>query len=298
MSFKPSSCNKKRYKCHICEKDFASNRNLKKHIETEHEQLIKYQCNLCDKTYNNEGSFDFHMSSYHGGIKHNCDFCKKTFKNLRAHMRVVHQKIKKHKCGSCNMAFHYPKDLKMHVGAKHDQKPISCESCGKILANERTFREHTIRFHSDQKHYKCNQCEKSFGMKRDLTDHVKGVHDPKMLRAMCELCGKNFPHETRLRMHVKQRHKVIDSLQNNKCDICEKRFACDRSLKLHKKSMHIDNAFLKCDICSKLFRSKQGHDKHVTRHKMEKVEFMQCEICEKSFINKINLENHILQVHA
>ena len=126
-------------KCDICDITFFQQHELQRHYNKVHKNLKEFRCDNCGRDFDSIPTLRIHVDSIHKGLKTQCDICKKDFKNLRSHTRVVHQKIKNHKCDSCEKAFHLPKDLKLHIGAIHDKKPMSCQNCDKVLANARTF---------------------------------------------------------------------------------------------------------------------------------------------------------------
>ena len=56
--------NIKKFKCTVCEQEFAKNWNLQVHVKTEHENM-RYPCELCKASYSREGRLKAHMKKYH-----------------------------------------------------------------------------------------------------------------------------------------------------------------------------------------------------------------------------------------
>ena len=54
------------YDCNQCNKQFANQGNLTKHIKSVHEG-VKYACNQCDKQYTDQSSLTKHIQSVHEG---------------------------------------------------------------------------------------------------------------------------------------------------------------------------------------------------------------------------------------
>ena len=105
-----------------------------------------------------------HLKFAHSNERHEaCHHCVATFKqikNLRAHLANIHgfdQMREKYcepsekdvfNCQECDSVFHYKKNLKAHIKAKHEEPAV----------------------------YKCNICHSKFSYKRILVSHMKVKH--------------------------------------------------------------------------------------------------------------------------
>ena len=165
-----SDINKQYQKCHICEKFFE---NLEMHFaashikeeigETSKVQTIYTEnfedtpdskmCRFCRKFFNRKRDLKRHIKTVHEGIKdHHCSFCEKSFSRadrLNSHVKLVHEGMKDHVCSHCKNWFTTAQSLKIHVKAVHEG-----------------IKEHL-----------CNSCGKGFSDARDLKRHVKAVHE-------------------------------------------------------------------------------------------------------------------------
>merc|ERR1711860_441920 len=70
----------KRHRCNQCLKDFSNKRNLKKHIQSVHNDAgLTFQCDHCSKTYNYSKGLREHIKNVHEGATFKCDQCLKTY---------------------------------------------------------------------------------------------------------------------------------------------------------------------------------------------------------------------------
>merc|ERR1711915_926918 len=128
--------------------------------------------------------------------KHNpgsisCDLCSKQIqrKNLRRHMKTVHQSMEDRedlvtldmeedqKCRICCAKFAVLDKLKEHVKDVHDIDYDNLESCevqDEIPVEDLTAE--TIEAEDTIKEFKCDQCEASYHLKDSLRRHKRKKH--------------------------------------------------------------------------------------------------------------------------
>ncbi|KAH3875494.1 hypothetical protein DPMN_038761, partial [Dreissena polymorpha] len=102
----------------------------------------------------------------------------------------------------------------------------------------------------------------------------------------CEICGKQFSHNDRLRRH----RKIHTSDKPYKCDICGKGFKEKCNLK-HHRFIHTGEKPYKCDTCGKSFNQRSSLKTHQKVHTGEKP--FKCELCDKPFAQKYLLRQHM-----
>ncbi|KAJ8418819.1 hypothetical protein AAFF_G00003180 [Aldrovandia affinis] len=101
----------------------------------------------------------------------------------------------------------------------------------------------------------------------------------------CQVCGKNFIDENRLRKHEKL-HSVDRPFI---CEICTKAFTTQAHLKEHLK-IHTGFKPYRCDVCGKSFIRAPDLKKHERVHSNERP--FGCQMCEKAFKHKSHLKDH------
>lgn len=102
----------------------------------------------------------------------------------------------------------------------------------------------------------------------------------------CDICGKQFSHNDRLRRH----RKIHTTEKPYKCDICGKGFKEKCNLK-HHRYIHTGEKPYKCETCGKSFNQRSSLKTHQKVHTGEKP--FKCELCDKPFAQKYLLRQHM-----
>ena len=129
-----------KHKCELCNKEFASEPNLRKHVKVSHE----------------EGKNKSILK---------CEFCLKVFKtkeSMKLHIKISHQESNRSfQCNVCDMTFDKKDKLFNHL-AKHDRKKYMCKMCDQSLSTKNSLNNHHKSFHSDIPKLKCETCDTEF----------------------------------------------------------------------------------------------------------------------------------------
>ena len=135
-----------------------------------------------------------------------CQTCEKKFaskKNLRQHVRHVHEKKKMHECDICNKKFALKTNLRQHVQHVHENQTLhECGICEKKFASKKNLHRHVRRIHEKQTIHECGICEKKFTLKENLRRHVRHVHEKQTIHE-CGICNKKFARKKNKEMHLR-----------------------------------------------------------------------------------------------
>ncbi|XP_028825475.1 zinc finger and BTB domain-containing protein 14 isoform X2 [Denticeps clupeoides] len=101
----------------------------------------------------------------------------------------------------------------------------------------------------------------------------------------CQVCGKTFIDENRLRKH----EKLHSADRPFICEICTKAFTTQAHLKEHLK-IHTGFRPYRCEVCGKSFMRAPDLKKHERVHSNERP--FGCQMCEKAFKHKSHLKDH------
>jgi len=138
-------------KCTVCEKEFKCKKNLRRHLELKHPNVIA----------NVEV----------------CEFCDQTFPpgKLLNHKRENHKQ--RTECTECGKNFVSDSKLKRHQLVHTKETPFECsvEGCGKKFSLDYNLKTH-MRLHSGERPFACHLCDKTFTQSVNLKSHM-ACHD-------------------------------------------------------------------------------------------------------------------------
>lgn len=195
-------------------------------------------------------------------------------------------------CDICSEAVSSFKHLRGHFREVHDQEAyVRC--CDKKIYKSWVIIEH-YQLHIDPHSFHCELCNKDYSTSRVLKEHLKEVHAPMEARPFkCDTCLKQFVSRSHLNAHIQVSHGSFQ------CPQCPSMLASKSSLTKHITMMHGEGERYVCDICARVFRYKQGLDKHVKNHLGTRIEEkVQCSICSSWFTDQNCLNKHIRRIHV
>ncbi len=151
---------------------------------------------------------------------------------------------------------------------------LQCTECNYIAVADKNFVNHMRKVHQQEVvlNYQCEHCD-FMGTRRELTSHIKS----HIQRVICDMCGKSFQGEKRLKMHQAYR--------------CRK----ERPQK-KKPNMHVKRT---CQICHKEFHNLGTYHYHMSAHRTDQLgETFECNLCSRTFRRKASVRAHIISVHT
>ncbi|PSN43378.1 hypothetical protein C0J52_17978, partial [Blattella germanica] len=303
------------YRCQHCGQEFTCSSTLKLHLKTDHKKLIEHRCRVCNEIFPSRNKLQNHRITHDPSIwneleiTHLCHTCGKTFNTsskLRCHEKRVHQRVpvillgeKKHICEVCGLAFQFNKYLRKHI-LKHGEKNFVCETCGKRFETNYKLKMHQ-ECHSEQRPYACKICGSAYKRHRNLLSHEQEVHGifslgpgkvKESLSFPCGVCKKEFTTPKRVAAHM----RTHTGERPYSCEHCGHSFRIYSSLLFHRRVVHEgrkiygNKGVFPCEVCGKVFSTKQYRDIHLRIHKGEKPYV--CKICNRAFTQRTSLVNH------
>ena len=113
------------------------------------------------------------------------------FNRHHANFRV-HDKIRPHQCGQCELAFFKQSDLARHKARVHDGiRSFVCSKCDLSFALNQNLIRHFESVHEGKKKWECSLCLLRFTTKQSRNDHRVKVHEGKT-DFTCPICNVGF----------------------------------------------------------------------------------------------------------
>jgi len=165
--------------CSSCDKMFRGNYELRKHIETIHEQL-RFTCSICNRQF-------------------------KSKDGLKYHQNLLHITDNKFKCKFCSLKFSNKQRLLIHERKDHDIGKLSCKHCKNSFVYTWKYNSHLNCCKAipggDLRIWVCSKCRKRFHKFRYLKQHRQSCLQKKGFE--CVSCSKRFNHRSGLNYHRK-----------------------------------------------------------------------------------------------
>lgn len=160
------------------------------------------------------------------------------------------------------MRFAQQNALLCHKRIHLNEKPYTCQVCGKKFTQNTTLKTHVAAKHAGNP-VECDYpgCNRKFPRNSFLILHKKRDHE-NIRNYNCEECGKKYKQKSHLDRHVEASHKNI----RHQCQYCEKSFSKSWSLKLHLfKHTEACNFPYKCTACEMSFQRRDMWNKHMSK---------------------------------
>uniref|UniRef100_H2MGN2 C2H2-type domain-containing protein n=1 Tax=Oryzias latipes TaxID=8090 RepID=H2MGN2_ORYLA len=187
-------------KCGVCGRVFSSSAALETHVSL-HELNKPFSCSLCGKSFLDSAGLKRHGRVHRNGRIHVCHLCGKGFVykfGLSKHLEMVHDKIKRFICQTCNKTFFTKRDVEIHIRSHTGETPFHCNLCERQFTSQVKLNVH-LRWHNGEKRHWCPYCDKGFLDYNNLKRH-KYIHTGER-PCSCPYCPKNFTQIDHLQCH-------------------------------------------------------------------------------------------------
>ena len=298
---------------------------LKEHSRREHAN-VRHTCNICGTASKSMGSLNRHMRTVHDiGIDLSCSLCEfktKRDDNLKSHIRIEHEGVR-YNCESCKFIAKCPQYLTLHKKVVHDGFRYKCDQCdskatqiGQLYAHRKKV--HGLTDNSGIKPklepdgpFKCCECDEEFAAPMHVRDHQKAEHG----YLGCDHCSRVLKTSSSLKRHLLLCHKIKtpvigtkppdlfegdDKSDRLECFDCKDDFPEKDLLRKHQIHVH---AYLSCNHCKKIMKTKKNMNRHLRKIHKLKSDFskkgeVSCTDCEFRSDRKDTLARHIRLLHT
>ena len=277
--------------CSICSKVFKSKQNVKSHINEVHLKIKPYPCPECNRHFAKNSHLKRHLI-YHQ--KHSMKILNDSTEELLTNDNDLfvngdpfQEVAASFKCNDCEKCFPDSYKFKRHYDAVHlNLKPFKCHICIKKFRDRSMLGRHTNSVHVMVKGIKCEKCNETFSRQSDLRIHLTKVHF-ELLSFPCHSCNKMFHYQRTLKRHCNVFHKqkkLIESelldkkalkmnvkstqgkIKDYKCKQCDVAFSQLASLQRHERHIHLNLRLYSCKNCDKTFKRNEHLKKHEKSH--------------------------------
>ncbi|KAK2149811.1 hypothetical protein LSH36_436g06057 [Paralvinella palmiformis] len=226
-----------------------------------------HRCNVCIVRYfSTEKELDVHLS-VHIYTKEEID--------AETNRKVKYAKRELFRCQECSVEIPNWNRILRHMMSHevYQEKLKGTDSVRNIFGN-----------------FLCPVCKKSFDKKYNMIMHWRKIHH-KQTRT-CEVCKKDL---TCVDDKTFSRH--VDKCRNvtYQCEHCSYHTTVNMNMRRHMR-VHTGNGYM-CDVCSKVFPTRQRCMVHQERHKANRPRFS-CEVCSKLFLTIDALKKHFARFHV
>ena len=266
-----------------------------------HTGIKQFHCKTCEKSFADQSTLRRHLGTHNpGNNSHKCEICGcgrlcQSKSHLKLHIRTHDSENNKYKCEICGKLC----QSQWHVVNNHKHKRNSASNSDKEYRDDKK-KAHPNNSHGKSKDVQCPICHATF--KGKLKRHLR-THDPENNKYKCQICGKLCQSKWHVNNHKHKRNSPFsgdlscDSIRNRKkmqCPTCPVILQSEASLKRHMLLHDPGNNRYKCEICGKLCGSRWLVNDHKRVHLVgcKRSEDVQCDICGKSFTHRKNLKVH------
>jgi len=232
--------------CHICNKSFSSESNLRRHIRVNHE-ASRFPCHMCPAVFKRIDSLVRHKRANHAEVC--CNVCHAVFNSAEAKSThdCTRPSERKLSCDVCGKSFVNRSNLNKHSYLVHGGVKFHCTECPKFFRRSMTLTLHMWKFHN---RFNCPQCNLVLESAALLCEHMTSVHGRKATKnlseicrrpvnrpipvANCTRCNKTFSSRSNLAKHV----RVVHGHPRWHCSMCERTFTAELQLSLHIRTFH------------------------------------------------------------
>ncbi len=145
-----SSHSQKMLSCQYCDKTFARNDHMQKHIQGVHLKERKYICQHCNKGYTSHGAMLQHIGKSHLEKNFSCQKCSRKFAtNVRLQIHIQETSLEENTfvCEICTERFPTESALSEHSGKTHKIKSWQCEICNHFYKGKYILQAHLKKMH-------------------------------------------------------------------------------------------------------------------------------------------------------
>uniref|UniRef100_A0ABD2WPQ6 C2H2-type domain-containing protein n=1 Tax=Trichogramma kaykai TaxID=54128 RepID=A0ABD2WPQ6_9HYME len=308
------------FPCDLCNKSYANQRNLKRHMLT-HTGMLPYTCDMCDKSYSHKYDRYRHTLKCTGKkFIRTCPECNKNFSSFEKMMthRQIHVIEKPLKCPLCEYATHRKDGLSSHMKTHSTDRVSSSSSTSpganpaepvcqelpeaaqapvELAGNETIWLRDQIAPQKDQP-----ETSQPSENPQNLQSSVNRRHSDSKVPTYRNW-SPGDPRPSTSSPNSMQRHNLFESVTTNNrnsrsaqdetfpCDRCNKSYSHKYDRYQHTLNCTAKKLRCTCPECDEMFISFEKMIIHRHIHAIEKP--LKCPLCEYATHRKDGLSSHM-----
>ncbi|XP_070502446.1 uncharacterized protein [Chironomus tepperi] len=185
-----------------CEKKFATNEMMKKHVKIRHQKLKEFVCVECGCPFAQYNTMKRHMDTVHRSLRvqcpvENCGFSMKRKEKFRQHLIKYHKELDEEAREAAIKSLEYKsEEQQTHV------TEFPCTECGKMFTKYHNLKRHVAK------------------------GHVKKVYPRRLFYCPLDNCSYKISGKYRVKIHLQRKHQcdenTVESLfKDIKFDVIE-----------------------------------------------------------------------------
>ena len=275
-------------RCQKCKRMFVTPDLKRRHTKLCIERLSKvgpFVCEICGKTdIPDPAKLKEHIRNHQA----RSDEQERKRSGMPPKYKTVSEKSPCEICGKLVLR----RSMRLHLSTH--TKPFMCELCEKPFSVQTLLQTHKIRVHQDESvaKYKCHHCGMLFINLTQCQCHVNAIHN-KDYSNKCGTCGKAFPSDKLLQVHV----KVVHAEKTFQCHLCSSAFGMKTQLNQHIRTVHIKQVTYPCSVCKERFPNMPEVYAHKKLAHADKLAPHQCQFCGNKFQKRNRYRRHLRNVH-
>ena len=303
----------KPFSCEECGISTKSLINLKAHIDTVHNGVVRFSCSICDFKSYSRFNVERHQSVEHEKEDQDSVYViRLDTLGLGPRERSDH-----HEHFSCNLCEKKSEkaitirnhQVRIHKNENVQIVELECEKCG--WGRGRKMKNKTDD-ESSLKRNPCFICNIDCGSHSARVSHYRREHPTERI-FNCNLCDYGSHVRGNFEKHEKKHEKVIgfrgrkrskarvlgEDLKKNPCFVCNKEFDSHRDRVLHYSQEHPKDWIFQCGDCQYGSNSLGSVKQHQSTHqqKVKRKTKVECPICNLEFQGIGKKTAHYIKAH-
>ena len=241
---------KKEYQCDQCVFKTGDYSNFLRHVKR-HSDERPHACHVCDRRFKINYDLKSHIRAIHKGEKRfmceSCDYRCFTISELKIHM-LKHSDVKDFSCSVCDFRAKQKGQVRIHEKRVHFDpvQRLQCDKCPFKTIVSLAYRNH-VKGHEQNTIFTCAACGLVFYTKQEYRHHYRQKHTElkPIVKVSCSICEKKFRGSSKLRAHM----ATHTGIKEYRCRYCNTEYALAGSMRKHFRLKHPNETIFFCQLC-------------------------------------------------